>query len=222
MSTSLRAKSTWSLLYWCIPAALMIVAAIGSASGLQFTSNGVAADNDDVLVQASIAAELHITTPCADQGPTALTTAAAAPEDIGAGCAITFGTNNNAAGANLKVINNVNDATNFLCYGAVGGAPYARNCATATYVDAAAGGALVAAVAAGEAGVKLTSVATATADFTATTTVYGVPKSNGTAATVCHTTNTTDGTCTMMFVARTNAQQAGIYQGQAHFTVTAR
>ena len=212
-----RGSSKRKFLPW-LPAILTVGLGIVAATGLSMIPLVNAASTGNVTVQATVGPELHMT-PCATQGPTALTLGGAL-ENIGGGCVTSFGSNNNANGVNLRVANF--QAGVFLCYG-VGGA---RNCGTSSYGDELTTGTLNASVTADKAGVQLTAVeATAPAavnDWPIATTTYGLPAA-ASPAQICHSVSTADRTCSTQFVARTaGTETAGTYEGVAEFSITAR
>lgn len=211
------------LLAW-LPAMLALGVGLVAASGLSVIAPAGAASSPQTYVgRATVNPELHMGTCATDSGT--LTLGAASAENIGDGCAMTFGTNNNTAGVTLMIENNASNE--FLCFGQGG----ARNCATAAYTDAAAmpAGEATATLSSGEAGWQLTAAQSAApaatkdvAGAVGTTVTYGVP-ANLAPADVCHSTALGDSSCTVQFVALTGAaQQAGDYEGVVKLSVSAR
>lgn len=212
LAKTTKIRNRW---FTALPLVLLVGAGALAAAGFQMSPFAGAVSSQSTTVQADIIAELH-TSDCADQGPTTLTPGSL--QNIGGNCTMTFGSNNNAAGAKLLVANG--QATQFLCLGR----GVARNCGT-NFDDEATGGTLNASVAQldathGKSGVQLVST-TGTADWTAATTTYGLPATLSPSQ-PCHSTSTADVDCVFQFVAYAAANQpAGQYEGVANFTMAA-
>lgn len=226
MSTLAIAKPARRHLVW-LPAALLVAFGALSAAGFTVAPDSVAATaTGSVSVTASVAAEVHMTlancaTPnvavmggsannqTAAFSSVALTTSDAAT--VLGQCDMTFGTNNNALGAQLTVADAraAGGSGNFLCASASG-----TVCAGADFTDTA----VLATLAEGAAGLKLSALTCNGAAGMTTANYYPIAA----AANVCvDTTGVSDSSLTLQVVANpSTTQPSGSYVGQANFVAT--
>jgi hypothetical protein len=202
-----------------LPAALLVTAAVMAATGVRMVGPSFGASTGTSTVSATVTPELHIGGTCpgfVGGGPTM------APGDattsLGA-CTLTFGTNNNATGALIRVESERPGAGNHtFCSTVVTAA-----CGATSFADVAMGGA--ASLADGEFGVRVTAAPTCVAPTWTNSNYYGVPDATtaGAGSILCDQSNTTvDASYALQFAANPGAgTTAGLYRGSAVFTVEA-
>ncbi len=202
-------------LMW-LPAAALVVAALLAAAGVQFIGTSKAATGTST-VSATVNPEIHIGGTCPGYAPAAVTLNTGDATTALGSCTLTFGTNNNAAGAIIRVESTRPSGTNSFCTAALGAA-----CGASTFTDASTAGA--ASLTDGQYGVRVTAAPTCSSATWTNGNYYGI----GNAATagagnaVCNQTTTTDASYALQFAANpaTNTP-SGTYQADAVFTVAA-
>lgn len=212
-----------------LPAALLLTAALLAAAGLRMTESSYANPRTTVI-NATVGAEVTIGTgasECGDAvfGPTAITVGTAT--NLGT-CTLSFGTNNNAAGANIVVESTrPTGGLEVFCQAALTSGCAAGTSSftsvpiagSATMADGQYGVRLNAALAAGTCAAGTGSV------WITSGTYYGVRSADvapGAGDPVCNRTSTGTSSLPLQFTAQgASTKVSGTYQTNARFTAAA-
>lgn len=218
-------------LMW-LPAAALLTAALLAAAGFRVTQPSHAASST-TTVSASVGPELHIGTgagQCGGASFSGVSIVTGSATNLGA-CTLSFGTNNNTAGANLAVESTrPSGGLEVFCQAAMTSGCAAG--ATSFTSVAVAGGA---SIANGQYGVQVTAApsssnataacaAVATSVWVTSGNYYGVRSADtaGAGDPVCNRAGTGDTSIPIQFTAQGDAAKtAGTYLTDARFTVAA-
>lgn len=205
-----------------LPAAALLTAALLAATGFRVTPPSYAATNT-TTVSANVGAELHIGTGAGQCGGGVYSGVSISPGANAAlaTCTLTFGSNNNAAGVNIRVESTRPSGADTFCQAAITSACTAG---ATTFTNVATTGILIGSLTNGGYGVHVTGTPTCSTPTWASGSIYGIGAADtaGAGNLICSQSGTTDGSYPLAFTARGDASKtAGTYTTNAQFTVAA-